>query len=53
MIFRRKRISVFGGRDVSNEIYHKTYLLGMLLAKEGYLVYCGGGEGGGREGGGG
>ncbi len=45
MIFSRKRISVFGGRDISNEIYDKTYILGGLLAKEGYLVYCGGGQG--------
>ena len=45
MTFSRKRIAVFGGRDISNEIYHKTYMLGGLLAKEGYLVYCGGGEG--------
>ena len=45
MIFSRKRISVFGGRDVSNEIHHKAYMLGELLSKEGYLVYCGGGEG--------
>ena len=45
MIFSRKRISVFGGRDISSEIYDKTYILGGLLAKEGYLVYCGGGQG--------
>ena len=35
MIFSRKRISVFGGRDISSEIYDKTYILGGLLAKEG------------------
>ena len=45
MIFSRKRISVFGGRDISSDIYDKTYILGGLLAKEGYLVYCGGGQG--------
>ena len=45
MIFSRKRISVFGGRDISSEIYDKTYILGGLLAKEGYLGYCGGGQG--------
>ena len=45
MTFSKKRISVFGGRDISNEMYHKTYKLGELLAKEGYLVYCGGGRG--------
>ena len=38
MTFSKKRISVFGGRDISNEMYHKTYKLGELLAKEGYLV---------------
>ena len=45
MTFTKTRISVFGGRDISSEIYDKTYILGGLLAKEGYLVYCGGGQG--------
>lgn len=45
MTFSKKRVSIFGGRDISNEIYHKTYILGGLLANEGYLVYCGGGKG--------
>jgi len=39
------RIAVFGGRDISKEIYEDTVEIGKLLAKENYLVFCGGGEG--------
>ena len=45
MNFSQTRIAVFGGRKISNNIYQKAYKLGGLLAKEGYLVYCGGGKG--------
>lgn len=44
-MFAKTRISVFGGRDISEAIYQDAYTLGKLLAKEGYLVYCGGGKG--------
>ncbi len=30
------------GRDITDGIYNDAYELGKLLAKEGYLVYCGG-----------
>jgi len=39
------RIAVFGGRDINEDIYHDTVHIGKLLAKENYLVFCGGGEG--------
>lgn len=39
------RIAVFGGRDISKEIYQDTVKIGERLAKENYLVFCGGGEG--------
>ena len=39
------KISVFGGRKISNEKYKNAYNLGKLLNKNRYLVYCGGGEG--------
>ena len=45
MNFIQTRIAVFGGRKISNNIYHQAYKLGGLFAKEGYLVYCGGGKG--------
>ena len=45
MNFIQTRIAVFGGRKISDNIYHKAYKLGGLFAKEGYLVYCGGGKG--------
>ena len=41
----RARISVFGGRDISKSVYKDTIDIGRRLAKENYLVYCGGGEG--------
>ena len=45
MNFSQTRIAVLGGRKISDNIYQKAYKLGCLLAKEGYLVYCGGGKG--------
>ena len=45
MNFSQTRIAVLGGRQISDNIYQKAYKLGGLLAKEGYLVYCGGGKG--------
>jgi uncharacterized protein (TIGR00725 family) len=45
MNFSQTRIAVLGGRKISDNIYQKAYKLGGLFAKEGYLVYCGGGKG--------
>ncbi len=39
------RISVFGGRDIDGKTYEDAVEIGRLLAKENFLVYCGGGEG--------
>ena len=39
------RITVLGGRDISKKIYDDTVKIGELLAKENFLVFCGGGEG--------
>jgi len=39
------RISVFGGRDITPELYDNTVEIGRNLAEENYLVFCGGGEG--------
>ena len=39
------RISVFGGREVSDEDYDATVEIGKKLAEENYLVFCGGGNG--------
>ncbi len=41
----RGKVSVFGGREVSTENYVDTVAIGRLLAKENYLVFCGGGLG--------
>ena len=41
----KARISVFGGRKVTEKIYNQTYNLGKLLNANKYLVYCGGGKG--------
>ena len=41
----KARISVFGGRQITDEIYEDTRELGRILGKDGYLVYCGGGSG--------
>ena len=45
MIKYKARIAVFGGRDITDEIYQDTVTIGAKLAKENYLVFCGGGEG--------
>ena len=39
------RISVFGGREIESSVYDDTVEIGRRLAKENYLVFCGGGEG--------
>ena len=41
----KARISVFGGRKITEKIYNQTYNLGKLLHNNKYLVYCGGGKG--------
>lgn len=41
----KARIAVFGGRDISDEIYKDTVKIGKLLAEENFLVFCGGGAG--------
>jgi hypothetical protein len=41
----RGKISVFGGREVSPEVYDDTLIIGKRLAEENYLVFCGGGVG--------
>ena len=41
----KAKISVFGGRDVTEKIYKQACRLGVLLNKNNYLVYCGGGKG--------
>ncbi len=45
MIDRKLRIAVFGGREISAELYKQTRELGTLLAKEDWQVFCGGGSG--------
>ena len=39
------RVAVFGGRDITEDIYNDTVEIGKKLAAEKYLVFCGGGEG--------
>ncbi len=39
------RIAVFGGRDIDKDTYNDTVEIGKFLAKENFLVFCGGGEG--------
>jgi len=39
------RVSVFGGRDITPEVYESAVEIGQKLADENYLVFCGGGEG--------
>ncbi len=41
----RGRVSVFGGRDITDDVYQDTVEIGRQLAEKNYLVYCGGGEG--------
>jgi len=38
----RRVIGVCGGADISSEIYQDVVELGVLLAKAGYIVACGG-----------
>lgn len=40
-----KRVSVFGGRVISKEVYDNTVIIGEQLANEEYVVFCGGGQG--------
>ena len=44
-MYSNQRISVFGGRDITLEVYEDTLEIGRRLAHEGYLVFCGGGLG--------
>ena len=39
------RISVFGGRNITPEVYENSVEIGRLLAQEEFLVFCGGGKG--------
>tara|TARA_A100001037_G_scaffold72355_1_gene64706 strand:+ start:2801 stop:3262 length:462 start_codon:yes stop_codon:yes gene_type:complete len=41
----KARISVFGGREISKDIYINTLEIGRKLAEENFLVFCGGGDG--------
>ena len=45
MIPDKKRVSVFGGRDIPSDIYKDTIEIGERLADQGYVVFCGGGKG--------
>ena len=44
-MYSNQRISVFGGRDITPDVYEDTLEIGRRLANEGYLVFCGGGAG--------
>ena len=44
-MYSNQRISVFGGRDITPDVYEDTLEIGHRLADEGYLVFCGGGAG--------
>ena len=44
-MYSKQRISVFGGRDITPDVYEDTLEIGRRLADEGYLVFCGGGVG--------
>ena len=44
-MYSNRRISVFGGRDITPDVYEDTLEIGRRLADEGYLVFCGGGAG--------
>ena len=39
------KIAVFGGRIVSKDLYMETVKIGQLMARENWLVFCGGGTG--------
>ena len=43
-MIKQKRISVFGGRDITHKIYDETVQIGEFVAIEGYRVFCGGGK---------
>jgi hypothetical protein len=44
-MYSNQRISVFGCRDITPDVYEDTLEIGRRLAEEGYLVFCGGGAG--------
>jgi hypothetical protein len=44
-MYSNQRISVFGGRDITPDVYKDTLEIGRRLVDEGYLVFCGGGAG--------
>ena len=44
-MYSNQRISVFGGRDITPDVYQDTLEIGRRLADEGYMVFCGGGAG--------
>ena len=39
------KIAVFGGRIVPKDLYMETVKIGQLMARENWLVFCGGGTG--------
>ena len=41
----KSRISVFGGREITDDVYKDTVKIGRKLAIDSYLVFCGGGKG--------
>ena len=44
-MYSKQRISVFGGRDITPDVYQDTLEIGRRLADERYMVFCGGGAG--------
>ena len=44
-MYSNRRISVFGGRDITPDVYEDTLEIGRRLADEGYMIFCGGGAG--------
>ena len=44
-MYSNQRISVFGGRDITPDVYEDTLEIGRRLADEGYMIFCGGGAG--------
>ena len=40
-----RRVSVFVGREITQDIYDVTVIVGNMLAKEVYTIFCGGGRG--------
>ena len=45
LMYSKQRISVFGGRDITPDVYQDTLEIGRRLADERYMVFCGGGAG--------